>query len=562
MPRETQAKKGWGGWALGALLLGICLLLFFPDLGQRSLWETDEARYAEIAREMVQSGDWVTPRLNYVKYFEKPPLAYWTVALSFKLLGVHAYAARLTPAVFGTMTVMLAFLLGRRLWDARSGFFAGLALATCLMFFLLAKVLLVDMILCFGLVLSLWGAWSLRGGAAWGLYAFWAGCAAGFLSKGLLGLGLPIMVVSVFAALAGEWRLLRELARLRGVALGLALCAPWVVMVSLANPEFLNFFFLDQNLGRLVTTRHQRYQPFWFYLLLLPGAFFPWVALLPWAVARLWPGRAWRGPQNRSWLLVAVWFLSCLGLFSLSQSKMMHYALPMLPPLALALGRPLASLWAWGVNAEAPPGLRRSLSGLAVLVILAGLALLLIPALDPEIDYEQAGVLLLVLPLLLCGLGLGVFLTRGQAWATLAAPLAIFVLLGAAFGLGGGKLDPYRSVEGLVAPLRSELRPDDVLATYGDYYHGAAFYSGRRVVVVGNWGELDFGRALDPRSASWFIPDDAGFLKLLQSRKRVFVIAEAQAFQRLAGRAKAQAKLNLHEWARLGDKTLFSNQPR
>ncbi len=558
-PPTPHSAWGWPWQAL--ILLGICGLLFFAAPGQRSLWETDEARYAEIAREMVVSGDWVTPRLNYVKYFEKPVLPYWLIAISFKLFGVSAASARLMPAFFATLSVLLVFWLGRWMWDSRSGFFAGLCLATSLMFLVLARVLLVDMVLGAGLLVALLGAWAVRQGSGWGRYAFWLGCAMGFLSKGLLGPGLPLMVVGLFVALSGEWGLLRELLRLRGLVMFTLLCAPWLIMVSLANPEFPEFFFIDQNFGRLLTTKHQRYQPFYYYFLLLPGAFFPWVALLPWALWRLWPGQAWRAAAARPWLFLVVWFLAQLVLLSLSQSKMMHYALPMLPPLALFMGRPLASLWSWGLNAEPPAALRRSVGLLAGLVLAGGVALLLIPALDQDVSYDQAGALLLAGPLVMCALGLFCYQIRQRAWAVLAAPLGIFLVLFLFAMLGGGRLDEYRSLEGLVEPIRQELGPDDVLVSYGDYYHGAVFYSGRRVAVVGNWGELEFGRALDPEAKRWFVPDDAAFLRMLQNRQtRVLALGETSSFERLKAKAQAQAGLTLHEWKRVGDKSLFSNQ--
>ena len=117
--QPLAAQRDWRELAYPLILLGVCLLLFFGPLNLRSLWETDEARYAEIAREMLQSGDWITPRLNFVKYFEKPVLTYWLVAASFKLFGIADWSARLTPALFGTLTVLLTYLLGRRRWEPR-----------------------------------------------------------------------------------------------------------------------------------------------------------------------------------------------------------------------------------------------------------------------------------------------------------------------------------------------------------------------------------------------------------------------------------------------------------
>ncbi len=544
-------------------LMAICALLFLWDLGGRSLWETDEARYAEIAREMLLRGDWISPHLNYVKYFEKPPLTYWLVALSFKLFGISSFSARLTPAVFGTLTVAALFFLGRRMWNARAGLFAGLCLATSLMFLALSRVLLVDMVLCFGVTLALWGAWALRQGAAWGRYAFWGGCAVGLLTKGLLGPGLPIMVAVLYGALAGEWVWLKNLARLRGLAFFILLCMPWLLLISLANPEFPKYFFIDENLGRLLTTQHQRYQPFYFYLLLLPAAFFPWVALTPWALAASWPGRAWRSAENRPWLFAAVWFLSLLIFLSLSRSKMVHYALPMLPALALTLGQPLARLWAWGAREESPKGVRWGVACLGWLMLLAGLAVLALPALIEDVDFAQAGSLLVFGPLALATLGLGIFLVRGWNWGLWASSLAALLTLAGLAGLVTPRLDDYRSLESLVAPIRKELQPDDLLVCYADYYHGAVFYGGRRVAVVRNWGELDFGRRHDPQATKWFIADDAAFVRLLRSPDtRVLAVGETQAFMKLKKNTQGTPGLKLFEWGRKGDKSLFSNRPR
>ncbi len=561
--RAQDEPRRWGECLYPLVLLALCGLLYFGGLGLRGLWETDEARYAEIGREMVESGDWITPRLNYVKYFEKPILSYWLVAGSFKIFGFHDWTARLTPAVFGTLTVLLVFLLGRSMWEARSGFWSALLLAISLMFLFLSQVLLVDMVLCFGVVLAIYGAWELRGGRRWGMYAFWAGCAVGLLTKGLLGPGLPAMVVVLFALLAGEWPLLRALADWRGPVLFLALCAPWLVAVSLANPEFPEFFFIDQNFGRLLTTKHQRYQPFYYYLMLLPAALIPWVQLLPWAVWQTWPGRAWRSAPLRPWLLAAVWFVSLLLFLSASQSKMIHYTLPMLPPLALLTGRPLGALLKAWRGQDSPPGVRHGVTALAVLVMVAAAGLLAAPAAVPDLTYDQVGVFLLIIPLFLAALSVAVFLVRRWAWAALGAPLMVLAGLLVCAGVGLPRLDDYRAVKALAAPLAQELGPADVLVSFGDYFQGLAYYAGRRVVVADNWGELDFGRRRDPQAALWFLPGPGELADLMASRdKRVVALAFSDAFERFKERMKGRPGLLLYEWGRVGDKTLFANRPR
>jgi 4-amino-4-deoxy-L-arabinose transferase-like glycosyltransferase len=369
--------------------------------------------------------------------------------------------------------------------------------------------------------------------------------------------------VVLFAALAWEWRLLARLLDWRGPALFVLVCAPWVVAASLLQDGFITYFFWDEQVGRLLTTRHQRFQPWWFYLALLPGAFFPWIALLPWAAGRTFPRRAWRSPEARPWLLAAVWFVGYFLFLSLSRSKMVHYALPMLPPLALIVARPLSGVMSWPKGAHAPAGLRASLTALATLCLLAGLGLLVVPALNPDINYAHVGAMLFAGPLLLALVALGVWALRGRAWAAAGAPLAVFLLLVLGAALAAPTLDRYRSVGPLIKPMAHQLRPGDLVATLGDYWHGAAFYTRRRVAVVDNWGELDFGRKRAPDRARWFLKGDQALLKLMEGGRRVFVIAETPRFKQFRGMAqKRKQALPLFAWAPVGDKTLFSNRPK
>jgi len=566
-PKPAPPERTWGLRESGCLLIliAVCGLLFFSAPGFRSLWETDEARYAEIPREMVLSGDWITPTLNQVKYFEKPPLTYWLVALSYKLFGVSGASARLVPAACGFLAALLVFLLARSQGGAMGGLVSGLVLVTSLMFFGLSRILMTDMVLCLGVVLALYGAWQTRLGFRHGPYAFWLGCAIGFLSKGLLGPGLPIMATVFFVLATREWRLLAWLADWRALVMFALLCAPWVILVSWQNPGFFTYFFIDENLGRLLTTRHQRYEPPWFYLVLLPAAIFPWIALLPWALSRSWPGKQWLSEENRGWLFCAVWFASFFIFLTASGSKMIHYLLPALPALAIILGRVLAASGESGWRSWAPPGLRASLTALALITMALGAGLALTPALSPDISYEQAGLLPLLAPILASAAAVLIFVLRSRLWSALVSPLLVFVLLAACAALAAPRLNDYRSVEGLIAPLKKVLTPADYLVSYNDYFHGMPFYSGRRVVVVHNWGELDYGRRHAPgkEARRWFLPDDPSFVLLLQRPKeRVIALAETQAFQKLKQKTKNVPGVLLFEWDRLGDKTLFSNRPK
>ncbi len=562
--RPRPEPMGLGPLAPLTALVVLCGLLFFVGIGQRTLWESDEARYGEIAREMVVSGDWVTPRLNQVKYFEKPPLTYWLTAISLKVFGINALAVRLVPALFGTLTVLLIYFLGRLWWDWRTGFSAALVLATSLMFLILSRVVLVDMVMCFGVVLAMYGFVAHAKGYTHGLWAFWTGLAVAFLSKGLLGLGLPVMATGIYVAITRQWSLALGLLKPWGLAWFLVLAAPWVVLVSIRNPEFFQFFFIDEHFGRLLTTRHQRWEPYWFYFLVVPAGFFPWIAYLPWSLARQWPKGNWLAPDNRAFLFNLVWFGSFFLLFTVSSSKMVHYALPMMPALAMLTAPPLASLLFALGRPESAGGLRRSLVLLAALLVAAGAALLWLPALLPDVNYHHLGVYLLLGPAALAGLGLAIYTLRRRAWAVWAAPLVTMVLVCTVLWLAASKVEPYRSVAGLIEVIKPQLRYGDRIVTYRDFYNGAAFYSGQRIVISRHWGELRFGFEQEPRRHNnWFLPDDDFLFRVLASpRRRFFILCLAEYYPELAQMARDRYKVPIFLWARRGDKVVLSNRPQ
>ena len=351
----------------------ICGLFFFAPIDLRGLWEPDEARYAEMAREMVESGDWITPKLNYVKYFEKPIFSLWLTSLSFKFFGVSAASARLGTALCASLVVILVYFIGRRLWNSGAGFWSSLCLASSFMFIVMGQIVLVDMPLCLGVVVAILGALQLRDNQKCGHFLFWGGSAIGFMTKGALGVGLPLLMVLCFGLVAREWGLIRQILKLRGILFFIVLCGPWFVLVSLHNPEFLPFFW-NEHWQRLFTNIHSRWQPPWFYLYVLPLGFLPWIIFLPWSISKLWPGLKKLRTQTsqRSTLWVLLWFAVYLLFFSASGSKMVHYALPILPPMALMVGYPLSRFFYFEAEEKNGPFLRRSLAVLSLLFLTTG----------------------------------------------------------------------------------------------------------------------------------------------------------------------------------------------
>ena len=333
---------------LAILWLGLALLWFVP-LNWPHLFDPDEGRYAEIPREMVASGDWVTPRLDGIKYFEKPALGYWATAAAFEVFGQHAWSVRLWPALSGMLGLLLTFALGRRLYDQRAALLAVLVQAGALLYVAMARIATLDMGLTLGLQIAMTALALLvqqpqpAREQAWRLpLLLGAGVALAVMAKGLVGILIPSAVAVLFMLIHRDWRLALRAAPWWTLTALLLLAAPWFVLVSARNPEFAHFFFIFEHFQRYLSSAgFQRYQPAWFFLPVLALGFLPWITLLPGALRFAW--RAARDGERPTSLLL-LWVAFVLLFFSLSQSKLAPYILPLFPALSLLTGRAIAAL--------------------------------------------------------------------------------------------------------------------------------------------------------------------------------------------------------------------------
>ncbi|HET7032223.1 MAG TPA: glycosyltransferase family 39 protein, partial [Casimicrobiaceae bacterium] len=326
------------------ILFALLTVLWFSDLGTRRLIHPDEGRYAEIAREMYVTGDWVTPRVNGLKYFEKPPLQYWATAAAYRLFGVGEWTARVWPALAGWLAVIAIGYAGFALGGAVLGTFAALALAGMLWHVAIAQLVTLDSGLAFFLTLGFAALVTAQRPAAtdrqrrvW-MWLAWAALAGATLSKGLIGVVLPGGALVLYSVLTRDFAVWRRMSLVSGVILFLALTAPWFVAVSWRNDEFARFFFIHEHFERYLTTEHMRVEPWYYFIPIALIGSLPWVTVL---VCGTW--RAWReGAPNAlgfSWQRFALaWAAFVLLFFSASGSKLASYILPMFGPLALVVG--------------------------------------------------------------------------------------------------------------------------------------------------------------------------------------------------------------------------------
>ena len=332
----NPALGQYSDYIIAVTLALFCYVLFFHGLGGIGLIGPDEPRYAAIAREMVMTGDYITPRLYGTPWFEKPVLVYWLAAIGYKLLGFNEAGARFPSALAATICVFFVYWCGRKLWDAAIGFLAGLMLATSIGFFAFARAASMDMplsaCLTMALVFFLFGVNDVDRRRRLWFPAFYAALGLGVLAKGPVALLLPALSLAGFLLLRRkreEWRTWYP----QGLLVTAAVAVPWFLLCTIINGrEFIDVFFINQNVERFITAIHGHGRPFYFFIPVLLLLTFPWTFLLIPALRR--------GFAKNEHLLLW-WAVVPFVFFSLSQSKLPGYILPMTPPIALLLAKEL-----------------------------------------------------------------------------------------------------------------------------------------------------------------------------------------------------------------------------
>lgn len=328
-------------------LLGVFAVLLCLELPGTWLIDPDESRYAEIPREMLASGDFVTPTLNGAHYFEKPPLLYWLNAGAIAAFGPNAPAARLVVrlAALGT-ALLLGF--GLRAAAPGAGLWAALVFLSAPLSFTLGRYNVIDGLLAFTLALALFSLRALLLAPDTGRrllrheIGLGAGTALAVLSKGLVGLLFPGLIGLLWMALLGRWRRLGGILRSWAPWVFLGLVVPWFVLVERANPGFARFFFVHEHFMRYATGVASRPGPVYYFLFAFLAGFLPWTFVFPAALWPLWTRRREVLRAHADELFFALWFGCMLAFFSFSHSKLLPYIAPAFPAAAALVARPLA----------------------------------------------------------------------------------------------------------------------------------------------------------------------------------------------------------------------------
>jgi 4-amino-4-deoxy-L-arabinose transferase-like glycosyltransferase len=331
------------------LLLAVAIL-WFCNLDYRLLIKPDEGRYAEIPREMVVSGDWVTPRLNDLKYFEKPPLQYWATATAYEIFGQHQWTSRLWVALTGFAGILLVGYAGTRLFGRAAGRYAALLLGGSALYALMGHINTLDMGVTFfitlgivGLMLGQHAESNARSRRNWMLLA-WMAMALAILSKGLMGLILPGTALFIYAVLQRDFSVLKRMHWGIGLVLFLAVVSPWFYLVMKANPEFFQKFFVYEHYTRFTTKELGRYQPWYYFVPILLLGMLPWTVLMFDTLLRTWKSSEQSYKTFNPERFLLIWAIFIYVFFSISGSKLPSYLLPMFPAMALLMGKQLATM--------------------------------------------------------------------------------------------------------------------------------------------------------------------------------------------------------------------------
>jgi 4-amino-4-deoxy-L-arabinose transferase-like glycosyltransferase len=470
-------------WLIGALSCG-WLILWFAGLGLRRLGEPDEARYAEVAREMLASGNWLTPRLDGFNFFDKPVLHYWATAIFYAMFGVHEWTARLWVALTGLLSVVAVGWASRRLYGARTGWTAALVLGSMLLFVAGARINTLDMgvtaflaiAICLFLVAQ-FDPHAERQRVRLNLLG-WGSLALAVLSKGLIGVVLPAVTLLAFMLWARDWSILRRMTMGWGLLLLLLIAAPWFIAISHRHPDFFDYFFINEHFRRFLTNVYDRNRAWWFFIPVVLLGLFPWVVFLP--VSRAGWQSVCAGSSER---FLLCWILVVLVFFSASHSKLPLYILPVFPALAMLIARRISLLTvrslAW-----------RCMWISALAVIMAAVALTLTLStrhLSQHTDMHPALVWMVR--------GLGVLAIVSAICAFMLArryrPMTVVSLLGFAtlsvwqlLFAGAGNLANNLSAAPVAQLMLPVMRNDTEVFTVHAYQRGLSFYLQRLVTVV------------------------------------------------------------------------------
>jgi 4-amino-4-deoxy-L-arabinose transferase-like glycosyltransferase len=507
------------------------IIAWFYALSNRALGEPDEGRYAEVAREMWVSGDWLTPRLDGFNFFDKPPLHYWATVVAYSLFGATPLAARLWCALTGLMSMAAIHWAGSRLFNREVGTSAALILGSSLLFTLGSHINTLDMgvsalltvAIAFFLVAQ-FDASAIRHRFALTL-GMWVALGLAVLSKGLIGVVLPGAAIVVYACSQRDFAILRRVSPLMGAVVLLLVCAPWFVWMCRQHPEFFDYFFVRQHVTRFLTNEDNRNKPIWFYLPVVL------IGMIPWCFFTPLKKTAFAAIINRE--PAQVFLLSWIGVvfafFTTSHSKLPFYILPLFPALALLIA-------IFFVSMTTRELMVRMWLLATLLLCLYAFAQFAAPFINPGsksvlISHGLHTLATALLPILMATVaGIALAHTRRRhliVWVVALASLASWQWALQSYAADAD----FNSATQAADLLRPHIDANTKIFTYQRNLRGLPFYLDHLVIVVAH-ADDDISPALSS-NPSGYVADPVQFEKLWKSTDNAVALIPAEDMQAL-----------------------------
>jgi 4-amino-4-deoxy-L-arabinose transferase-like glycosyltransferase len=516
------------------ILIALCLTLFFFRLGSRPLWDIDEGMHAVTSKEMILSGDWITPSFNGEPFYDKPVFHNWLVALAFLVLGFTEFAARLPAAVLGSGCVMVTYLLGKKMYHAGVGFLAAVILATSVEFIILSRTVVHDISLVFFVTLALtlfYMGYKEDRHRRRNLLLFYGALGFAVLSKGPVGLALPAMIIGLYLIVEKNLKFIMKMHIGWGILIFLAVASPWYVSISLKNSDYAGYFLIEQNLGSFLSSDPRHPNPFYYYIPVLFGGFFPWSCFLP--LALIFAFRKKFKSIHESTAFLVSWFGIVFVFFSIATSKLGTYILPLFPAASLLV----AICWQELLNSTTVK-IRMGFLFSFLPVVLIFLAAIIYLWLHPLVEMEyEAGITMgqiyfLAVWLVSCIVLAFLLLLRKKNHAFFTSIVGITVSAILLFLLMiVPSVNPYRSTKQLSKKYDQLVPANEKLVFYRGIRESALFYTNRRAQSLKTAEQLK---------------------DYLASDQRVYAITTRKRLARLPFRP--------YVVARQGDKFLISNK--
>jgi 4-amino-4-deoxy-L-arabinose transferase-like glycosyltransferase len=494
-------------WVLALSFVAVWLYM----LGARTLVPTDEGRYAEMGREMFMSGDWITPRLNDIKYFYKPPLQNWMNALTYNVFGLGDWQARLWTGLCGLFGIAIAAYTAAKIYSRRIGITTALVLGGSFYWAALGHVNSLDMGLASMMTFSLCGLLlAQRDGVGVqeqrnAMLLCWAGMALATMSKGLIGFVLPGAVLVIYTLITRDWMLWTRLHLGKGLLLFFAITAPWFILVWQANPEHPHFFFIHEHFQRFTSDVHKRGGPWHYFFPIFIIGIFPWI--ISFAPA-LWSGMKKETSQFQPKLMLTIWTVFIFFFFSISGSKLPSYILPIFPSLAilLAIHFEASSFKALRINA-------------IIMLCLGLLGFILAPKIGAlakfpyELPFYQAMVPWVLIACAACVISalLAFYVApRNRDWALISIAFGAY-LAGQGVFLGHDAWGKYNAGIYHLDVIKAQLKAETKIYAVGLYEQALPFYLERTLILVEHPDEMAFGLMHEPDR---WVPKQKDFVKL------------------------------------------------